>query len=88
MMTGAKPLHCGIYQIKRRTTVLDTTVARLFKPYNKQIRTHRQSAQGSDLFVVVDRRTRYTNTLRKKIRVILISTNDALTQLFRRVSGR
>lgn len=52
MMTGAKPLHCGIYQIKRRTTVLDTTVARLFKPYNKQIRTHRQSAQGSDLFVV------------------------------------
>lgn len=54
MMTGAKPLHCGIYQIKRRTTVLDTTVARLFKPYNKQIRTHRQSAQGSDLFVVVE----------------------------------
>lgn len=36
MMTGAKPLHCGIYQIKRRTTVLDTTVARLFKPYNKK----------------------------------------------------
>lgn len=56
MMTGAKPLHCGIYQIKRRTTVLDTTVARLFKPYNKQIRTHRQSAQGSDLFVVVEKR--------------------------------
>ena len=53
MMTGAKPLHCGIYQIKRRTTVLDTTVARLFKPYNKQIRTHRRSAQGSDLFVLV-----------------------------------
>ena len=53
MMTGAKLLHCGIYQIKRRTTVLDTTVARPFKLYSKQIRTHRQSAQGSDLFVVV-----------------------------------
>ena len=30
----------------------------------------------------------YTNTLRKKIRVILISANDALTQLFRRISCR
>lgn len=35
---------------------------------------------------LVDRSTNYANTLRKKIRVILISANDALTQLFRRIS--